>query len=88
MTNPRESLAFALQKYPDRVELVSIEQLVLETARQNPKRPAYVKLAVPDEMIKALRGRPDERDLLLLVKVPRDILSRAASPIVLPDEVR
>jgi hypothetical protein len=82
-------LSYALEKYPERVEMVPIEQIVTDSARQNPKRPAYVTLAVPDEVVKSLKGnRGEERDLVLLVRVPKEILERSESLIVLPGEVR
>ncbi len=85
--DPLTALTFALEKYPDRVEMVPIEQLVLESARQNDKRAAYVKLAVPDDVVKSLRGRDTERDLVLLVRVPREVVTRRESLIILPGEV-
>ena len=90
MQNPLKALSYALEKYPERVEMVPIEQIVTDSARQNPKRPAYVTLAVPDEIVKNLKGgRSDqERDLVLLVRVPKEILERSESLIVLPGEVR
>jgi hypothetical protein len=88
MPNPLKSLTYALEKYPERVELVPIRELVTDSARQNPKRPAYVTLSVPDEIVKGLRGRPDDTDLVLLVRVPREILERSESLILLPGEVR
>ena len=88
MQNPRKALSYALEKYPERVEIVPMEELVTDSARQNPKRPAYVTLAVPDEVVKSLKGRRDDRDLLLLVRVPKEILERSESRIVLPGEVR
>ena len=87
MSSPHSSLTFALEKYPDRVEIATAESLIMESARQNAKRPAYLKLAVPDEVVKSLRGRQADRDLVLLVRVPREILKRESSPIVLPGEV-
>lgn len=89
--NPIRSLAYALEKYPERVEIVPIQELVTESARKNDKRPAFVKLSVPDEIVKQLRGRPDDArdgDLVLLVRVPKEILKRQDSLIVLPGEVR
>ncbi len=86
--SPLQTLAFALEKYPERVEAVPIRRLVIDSARQNPKRPAYVKLAVPDEVVKAARGNADAGDLVLLVRVPREVLEREDSRIVLPGEVR
>ena len=88
MQNPRKALAYALEKYPERVEMVPIEQIVTDSARQNPKRPAYVTLAVPDEVVKSLRGNRDDRDLVLLVRVPKEVLERSESLILLPGEVR
>jgi hypothetical protein len=86
--NPIRSLSYALEKYPERVELVPLRELVAESARQNGKRPAYVKLNVPDDVVKGLRGNPDETDLVLIVRVPKEILQRQDSLIVLPGEVR
>ncbi|MFL6234465.1 MAG: hypothetical protein ACJ76N_15135 [Thermoanaerobaculia bacterium] len=88
MQNPRKALAYALEKYPERVEMVPIEQIVTDSARQNPKRPAYVTLAVPDEVVKSLKGNRDDRDLVLLVRVPKEILERSESLVLLPGEVR
>lgn len=88
MQNPRKALAYALEKYPERVEMVPIEQIVTDSARQNAKRPAYVTLAVPDEVVKSLKGSRDDRDLVLLVRVPKEILERSESLILLPGEVR
>ena len=88
MQNPTKSLAYALEKYPERVEMIPIRELVTESARQNEKRPAFVKLAVPDRLVKGLRGRQEEQDLVLLVVVPKEVLERSESLIVLPGEVR
>lgn len=88
MKDPHQALTFALEKYPQRVSTVPLDQLMLDSARGNDKRPAYVKLAVPDETVKALRGPADKsKDLLLLVSVPKDILERSDSRIILPGEV-
>jgi hypothetical protein len=89
MDNPRKTLTYALEKYPEQVELLPMQDLVVESARQNAKRPAFVKLAVPDEVVKILKGeRRDDADLLLVVRVPRQVLQRSESLIVLPGEVR
>jgi hypothetical protein len=88
MQTPLKNLAYALEKYPERVEVVPIQELVTESARKNDKRPAFVKLSVPDEVVKQLRGRPEDTDLVLLVRVPKEVLQRQGSLIVLPGEVR
>jgi hypothetical protein len=86
--NAVSSLTFALGKYPERVEVVPLARLVTESARKNEKRSAYVKLAVPDDLVKSLRGKPGEQDLVLFVVVPREVLERKESLIILPGEVR
>lgn len=85
--NPRATLAFALEKYPERVYAIDLKELVIESARENPKRPAYVKLAVPDEWVKAFRGTKQGGNLLMLVEVPREVEARSESSIILPGEV-
>jgi hypothetical protein len=85
-SDPKRQLAFALDKYPERVEAAPVASLLMDSARQNAKRPAYVQLAVPDEVVKALRGQRSDSDLLLLVRVPHEVLERAESRIVLPGE--
>jgi hypothetical protein len=82
------SLQFALDKYPQQVEVVRLETMVTESARANERRPAWVKVALPDELVKGMRGGPGERDLVLLVRVPREVLTRSESKIILPGEVR
>ncbi len=81
------SLQFALEKYPDRVEIVPAKELMIDSARQNDRRPAFVKLAVPDEVVKSMRGNRKDQDVVLLVRIPGDVTERADSPIVLPGEV-
>ena len=39
-----------------------------------------------EDLVKQLRGRDQERDLVLLLRVPKEVLQRADSPIVLPGE--
>ena len=88
MNDPLQSLAFALEKYPEKVQAMPVDQVLMESARRNDKRPAYVKLAVPDEVVKALRGSADRRkDMVFLVSVPKEIQERSESRIILPGEV-
>jgi hypothetical protein len=86
--DPKQALAFALEKYPEQVEVVPMAELAIDSARQNERRPAYVKLALPDEVVKQLRGGGTSGDLTLVVRVPRGVLERSESRIVLPGEVR
>lgn len=89
MQNPLKTLSYALDKYPEKVALIPLQELLIESARKNDKRDAYVKLAVPDEVVKTLRGsRNEEKDLVMLVIVPKEVQQRSESLIVLPGEVR
>jgi hypothetical protein len=88
VSDPKQALAFALEKYPEQVEVVPMAELAIDSARQNERRPAYVKLALPDEVVKQLRGGGAGGDLTLVVRVPRGVLERSESRIVLPGEVR
>lgn len=87
MDNPLKALQFVLEKYPQSVELAVVTDLLMDSARQNDRRPAFIKLAVPDEMAKALRGKREGQDLVLLVRIPADVGNRIDSRIVLPGEV-
>ena len=82
-----KKLQFALDKYPQQVELVEVADLLLDSAWQNEKRPAFVKLAMADELVKGLRGQRQQKDVLLLVRIPGEVLERSESRIVLPGEV-
>lgn len=88
MDDPKKILTFALEKYPDQVDVVPIGELAIDSARQNPKRPAYVKLAMPDEVVKSLRGGRQGGSITLVVHVPEEVLKRSESRIILPGEVR
>jgi hypothetical protein len=89
MQDPLRALTYALDKYPEKVAMVPVQEILLESARQNDKRNAYVKLEVPDEVVKGLRGsRGEEKDLVMLVIVPKEVQQRAESLIILPGEVR
>jgi hypothetical protein len=86
-SDPLRALQFALEKYPQSVEAVPLERLVTESARANDRRPAWAKLALPDDVVKGLRGGSG-RDLVLLVRVPQEVLARSESKIILPGEVK
>jgi hypothetical protein len=79
-------LDFAREKYPERLSMFSLEGLLLDTARQNDKRPAWVKMATVDNVVKNLVGNPKLRDVYILVRIPRDVVDRVGSKIVLLNE--
>jgi hypothetical protein len=86
--DPKKILTFALEKYPEQVEVVPMAERVIDSARQNPKRPAYVKLAMPDQVVKSLRGGRRGGSITLVVHVPEEVTERSESRIILPGEVR
>ena len=86
MDETQKVLRFALEKYPERVEAVPLAQVVVDSAREKPKRPAYVKLAVPDALVQAVRSPQPGGDSYLLVRIPSDVGERVDSRIVLPGE--
>lgn len=85
--DPLATLRFALEKYGEQVEVVPLARLVADSARANDKRPAWAKVVLPDDVVKALRGGGEGGDLLLLVRVPREVVGRSESSIILPGEV-
>lgn len=87
MTDALKTLQFALEKYPQAVEIAQARDLLIDSARQNDRRPAFVKLAVPDDLVKSLRGTRESGELVLLVRVPGEVGERVESRIVLPGEV-
>ncbi len=86
MDEQLKTLRFALDNYPDRVEILPLADLVLDSAREKPKRPAYLKLAVPDAVVQGLRRPRPGGDLYLLLRIPAEVSGRADSRIVLPGE--
>lgn len=85
--SPSATLRQVLDRFPDKVDVADVRRLVLDAGRRNDKRPAYLQVAVPDEVVKDLRGRPEKADLLLFVRIPRETLQRLESRIVLPTEL-
>ena len=73
-----------LEKFPNAVEIVSVEEILLDSSRGGAEGRGTVKLALPDDVVKNLKGDPERRDTLLLIHIPRDIVRRAESPIILP----
>ena len=73
-----------LEKFPQAVEIVNLEEILADSARGGESGVGYLKINVPDKVVKNLRGEPKKRDQLLLVVIPRDIITREESPIILP----
>ena len=81
-------LVYGLVKHPEKIGIKDLRGVVAGSGRKNDKREAWVKLSVPDDVVKALRGPRElaESDYVL-VAIPREVKERAESRIILPDEV-
>jgi len=73
-----------LEKYPNAVEILPLEEALMDSARGRGDQPGYLKLAAPDAVVKNIKGDPARRDAFLLVHIPREILQREESRIILP----
>ena len=51
---------------------IELAPLVVEAARKNDKRQAYMKFAVDDGWVKNLTGVKDFVDVYLVVRIPRE----------------
>lgn len=81
-----KQLVFAIDHYPQRLTCFAIEKMLMETARSNDKRPAYIKFYTLDGIVKNLDGKDNLRDSYLFIRIPRDVVDRSKSPIILPGE--
>jgi hypothetical protein len=79
-----KKLVTFLEKFPNAVEIVPLEEILLDSARAGGEAHGTLKLAAPDSMVKNIKGDPARRDTYLLVHIPHDILRREESPIILP----
>jgi hypothetical protein len=79
-----KKLMTLLEKFPNAVEIVPVEEALIDSARGSGDKPGYLKLAAPDAVVKNLKGDPGRRDTFLLVHIPREILQREESRIILP----
>lgn len=63
---------------------VAIGSTVMDVARQSPTRSARVSFAVPDDVVKDLKGRKGRAGKALIVYIPGEVLEEMESPIVRP----
>ena len=83
--HPMEYLVWALNNEPGEISGAMIETVLMDSARSNGKRPAYLKVAVTDEVVKELKGSVDKRqNLILMISIPMATVEKADSPIILP----
>jgi hypothetical protein len=79
-------MGFALQHYADRLSVFPVDGLLMDAARKNDKRPAYLKVATVDSIVRNLTGNEKLRDVVLILRIPREVVDRAQSPVRLANE--
>lgn len=83
--NPAAELVALIQKSPGLVKVADARTVLVDSARPSKGRGAYLKLAVPDAVAKALRGTPEKAQCeVFVVLVPRAARDRLESRIILP----
>ena len=80
----KEFAAYALADHPDKVEAGSMLGAIIDVARQNDKHPAWVKVVVGDDLVKNIKGNEKLKNAYIMLKIYREVIDRANSPLVLP----
>lgn len=73
-----EVLVTALSRHMDEVSLAPLSPLVVDASRQNDKRPAWLKLTVPDRVVANLKGDKDKQNLFVILELPRQLFEKLA----------
>lgn len=66
------------------LELYPILPNILSARRQSDPKPAALQIAVPDEVVKNVRGDAERRDLIFMVRIPAAFVKALQSPIIQP----
>lgn len=78
-----EKLLDYVKKYKNIIEFINIEEILIDSSRGGEKKKGVLKIAVPDEVVKNLRGDPEKRDLILIVHIPNEIRKKIESPLII-----
>jgi hypothetical protein len=78
-----EKLIEYLEKYKTMIEIVELEKVMIDSTRGKEGRSGTIKIAVPDEVIKNIRGSSEKRDLILILRIPNEIKKKMESPIII-----
>jgi hypothetical protein len=85
--DPRPAFDYALRNCPQELQVTNLEDVLLSTSRARPgEAPPRAEIALSEEQVKNLRGLPARRDLVLIVRIPRAVVERSRSRIILPSE--
>jgi len=74
-SNPVAStlLAWAHSEHSGEVEVLPLLALVVDSSRENDKRPAKLVVSVPDDWVKNIAGYDQLQDVYLVSRVPREL---------------
>lgn len=81
-----ELFDFALKNYEKRISIFPFDGLLVDAVRSNDKRTARITLATMDDVVMNLKGKDGLRDTFMVVRIPREVVDRAMSPIIAPGE--
>lgn len=82
----QELLIAALRRFADKLTYQDLLQLVVHTRRKNDHHPAQFVVACPDYVVRNMTGKPEQRSTYLIIEIPRDVVDRLESKLVLPGE--
>lgn len=71
-----ELLVSVIQKEPKEIQFLPLNQVLIEGVRQNDKRPAWIKAAVPDGWVVNLMKNEKLTDGFILAKVSREFIEQ------------
>lgn len=73
---------------PDEIDAIPVSFILAEASRgsEQTNEPGSLKLMVPDGVVKNIRGDERLRDLLVLVRIPRDVHDELVKEDPLTDE--
>lgn len=79
-----DKLVEYLKKYKDQVEIIELEKILLDSTRKKEgQKFGTLKIAVPDEVVKNIRGVSSKKDLILVLIIPNEIRKKMESPIII-----
>lgn len=77
-------LLTAIRDHVERLSIFQIDGLLMDAARANDKRPAYLKIATLDSIVQNVRGNDKLRDELLIIRIPREVVDWVKHPSLAP----
>jgi hypothetical protein len=87
--DPREDLDYAISHHPRELQITRMDDLAADWRRAprdrqgNPMGHGGVRLELPDEMVRNLRGPESDRDLVVLIRIPNNVLRARRGRVVI-----